>query len=38
MYLLLPVQFAARKKALSMLRGGLSCLLQGAGKGYFGVT
>jgi hypothetical protein len=37
MYLLLSIQFAAQKKALSMLRGGLS-LLQGAGKGYFWVT
>ena len=37
-YLLFPIQFAAWKQALSMLRGGLSCLLQGTGKGYFGVT
>ena len=37
-YLLFPIPFAAWKQALSMLRGGLGCLLQGAGKGYFGVT
>jgi hypothetical protein len=30
MYLLLPLKFAARNNALSMLRGGLSCLLQKA--------
>jgi hypothetical protein len=28
MHLLLSIQFAAWKKALSMLSGGLSCLLQ----------
>src|ERR1700683_4099884 len=37
-YLLFPIPFAAWKQVLSMLRGGLGCLLQGAGKGYFGVT
>jgi hypothetical protein len=31
-------QIYTRKQAPSMLRGVLSCLLQGAGKGYFGVT
>ena len=34
----LSYQIYTRKQAPSMLRGGLSCLLQGAGKGYFGVT
>ena len=33
-----PYKFHTGKQALSMPRGGLSCLLQGARKGYFGVT
>jgi hypothetical protein len=37
-YLLFPILFATWKQALSMMRSGLRCLLQGPGKGYFGVT
>src|SRR5882762_12014317 len=37
-YLLFPILFATWKQALSMMRSGLRCLLQGPRKGYFGVT
>jgi hypothetical protein len=37
MYLSFSIPFATHKQALPVLRGGSSCLLQGARKGYFRV-